>query len=211
MSFDIEKWNVKIGVDFALLFPEAEREEAADFVTSFHAFIRNGAHNKRTGAAVIADLKRMYADPSVVLPPAGFEAWRIIIADTFSGNEPNGKRRRRARDFVLWREYDFLIAAFEQDAPLIDVMEHLAAGFVDKEEARKVTRAINKAEKARKAMASKPLQMLKGPDPVPEPPPLPIPMGLRGGGKTLTELLRETPINLGVLAKMQKESVKRDE
>ena len=36
-------------------------------------------------------------------------------------------------------------------------------------------------------------------------------MELPEGGKTLAELLHETPLNLGVLAKMQKKAVRRDE
>ena len=35
----MDKWNMKIGVEFALLFPEGEREEATDFVAGFPAYL----------------------------------------------------------------------------------------------------------------------------------------------------------------------------
>lgn len=182
MSNNLDKWHLKICVEFALLFPEEEREEATDFVTSFNLFVRGAAREKRSKEAVIADLKRMYDDPSVIIPAPGFEAWRAILADTFSEGEPNRKRRGRAKEFALWHEYDFLIAAFEKHAPLMTVMEHLAGSFAEREANRKADRAAHQAKKARKAAnirameAARAAKGLKGPDPVPEPAPLPFPM-----------------------------------
>ena len=115
---------------------------------SLPIYPNSAAREKRSGDSVIADLKRMYDDPDVVIPPLGFAAWRVVMSNTFSGGEPNKKRAKACREFVLLRERDFLIAAFEQDASPLAVMEHLASGFAEEEEARKAMRADHQGQES---------------------------------------------------------------